>query len=229
MESLELLANNLANIETGGYKADREFYSLYSSFDSTPDPQTGVGTTMPVIQKQWTDPAQGELHVTSNPLDFAIDGDGMFSVQTPRGVRYTRNGNFRVDSTGNLVTLDRSPVRGVGGSKLTLQQGVPVEVLTNGTVSQGGQVVGKLEVVSFGEGDVNKEGANYFVPVPGVRPQPAKGSVLQGKLEASNVAAPESAVRLVAIMRQFEMLQRAAGIGNEMNKRAMDEVARVVS
>ncbi len=229
MESLELLANNLANIETGGYKADREFYSLYSGADANPDPQTGVGATMPVIQRHWTDRAQGELRTTTNPLDFAIEGDGLFSVQTQRGVRYTRNGNFRVDPAGNLVTLDQSPVRAVGGGKISLQQGVPVEVETNGTVSQGGRVVGKLEVVSFAEGEVNKEGANYYAPVPQAVPGVAKGSVLQGKLESSNVAAPESAVRLVAIMRQFEMLQRAAGIGNEMNKRAIDEIARVVA
>ena len=229
MESLELLANNLANIETGGYKADREFYSLYSGSESTADPKTGVSATMPVIQKHWTDPAQGELRTTTNPLDFAIDGEGMFAVETPRGVRYTRNGNFRVDATGNLVALDRSPVQAVGGGKIGLQQGVPVEVETNGTVSQGGRAVGKLEVVTFGEGEVNKEGANYYAALPGSVPRAAKGSVLQGKLESSNVAAPESAVRLVAIMRQFEMLQRAAGIGNEMNKRAIDEIARVVA
>ncbi len=229
MESLELLANNLANIETGGYKADREFYSLYSGAESSADPQTGVGATMPVIQKHWTDPAQGELRTTTNPLDLAIEGDGMFAVQTQRGVRYTRNGNFRVDSAGNLVTIDQLPLRAVGGGKISLQQGVPVEVETNGSISQGGRGVGKLEVVTFAEGDVNKEGANYYAPVPGAVPSVAKGSVLQGKLESSNVAAPESAVRLVAIMRQFEMLQRAAGIGNEMNKRALDEIARVVA
>ena len=229
MESLELLANNLANIETGGYKADREFYSLYSGFDSTPDPETGAQSTIPVIQKRWTDPAQGELNATSNPLDFAIDGDGMFAVQTPRGVRYTRNGNFRVDAQGNLVAADRSPVLAVGGGKIPIQAAVPVEVQNDGTILQAGQSVGRMVVASFADGELDKEGSNYFVPVSGAQPRSASGSVLQGKLESSNVGAPESAVRLVAIMRQFEMLQRAAGIGNEMNKRAMDEVGRVVS
>src|ERR1022692_898081 len=88
MESLELLANNLANVETGGFKADREFYSLYTSADASADPQTGVETTLPVIENHWTDLAQGDFHVTGNPLDFAIDGGGLFAVQTPRGVRY---------------------------------------------------------------------------------------------------------------------------------------------
>src|SRR5205814_8949822 len=75
MESLELLANNLANVETGGYKADREFYSLYTSLDATADPRTGEAATLPVIEKHWTDFAQGDFHSTGNQLDFAIDGD----------------------------------------------------------------------------------------------------------------------------------------------------------
>ena len=100
MESLEMLANNLANVETGGYKADREFYSLYTSLDASADPVTGDAATQPVIESHWTDLAQGELHDTANPLDFAINGEGLFGVQTARGVRYTRNGNFRVPQRG---------------------------------------------------------------------------------------------------------------------------------
>src|SRR5579862_8121068 len=86
MQSLELLANNLANVETGGFKADREFYSLYTGVEATADPETGVMTTLPVIQDHWTDLGQGDFHVTGNPLDFAIDGDGLFAIETPRGI-----------------------------------------------------------------------------------------------------------------------------------------------
>src|SRR6202451_3548449 len=106
MESLEMLANNLANIETGGYKADHEFYSLYTGADASNDPQTGDLSTLPVIETQWTDLAQGVLRQTSNPLDFAIDGEGMFAVDTPGGVRYTRDGNFRISQAGALTTVD---------------------------------------------------------------------------------------------------------------------------
>jgi flagellar basal-body rod protein FlgF len=110
-----MLANNLANVETGGYKADREFYSVYSSLDATADAQTGEMSTLPVIENHWTDLAQGEIRNTTNPLDFAIDGDGLFAVQTARGVRYTRNGNFKILSSGALATNDGSTVRAQGG------------------------------------------------------------------------------------------------------------------
>jgi flagellar basal-body rod protein FlgF len=229
MQSLDMLANNLANIETGGYKADREFYSLYTSLDATSDSQTGQVSTLPVIENHWTDLAQGELRNTTNPLDFAIDGDGLFGVQTGRGVRYTRNGNFKVLPNGALATQDGSTVRARGGGQILLQPNMPVEVLPDGTVRQGLQTAGQMEVVSFDRSAIDKEGTNYFAPFANSTPKPATGVVLQGKLEQSNVGTAESSVRLIAIMRQFEMLQKAASIGNDINTRAIQEVARVVS
>ena len=229
MESLELLANNLANVETSGYKADKEFYSLYTSLDATSDPGTGDIATLPVIENHWTDSMQGELRNTTNPFDFAIDGDGLFSVQTARGIRYTRNGSFKILPSGALAASDSSPVRAVGGGQILLQPNIPVDVLPDGTVRQGLQTVGQMEVVSFDRNSINKEGASFYMAAPGARPKPAAGAILQGKLEQSNVGTAESAVRLVAIMRQFEMLQKAAGIGNDLNKQAIEQVARVVS
>jgi flagellar basal body rod protein FlgG len=229
MESLEMLANNLANVETGGYKADREFYSLYTSLDASADPVTGEAATLPVIENHWTDLAQGEFRNTSNPLDFAIDGDGLFEVQTSRGVRYTRNGNFRILPGGALAASDGSPVRAQGGGQIILRPDIPVEVLPDGTVRQGVLTVGRMEIVSFDRKALNKEGSNYFAPFAGAQPKPASAKVLQGRLEQSNVGTAESAVRLVAIMRQFEMLQKAMSIGNELNSEAIKEVARVVS
>jgi flagellar basal-body rod protein FlgF len=229
MESLEMLANNLANVETGGYKADREFFSLYTGDDATSDPQTGDISTEPVIESQWTDLSQGVIRQTANPLDFAIQGEGMFAVQTAGGVRYTRNGNFRLSPSGTLTSSDGNPVLAQGGGQIAVQQGLPLEVLPDGTVQQGGQAVGQMQLVSFDPESIAKEGLNYFAPLAGARGKPASGAVLQGKLEQSNVGAAESSVRLVAIMRQFEMLQKAMNLGNELNRRAIEEVARVTS
>ncbi len=229
MESLELLANNLANVETGGYKADREFYSLYTNLDASTDPSAGPATTLPVIQNHWTDLAQGDFRVTGNPLDVAVEGDGLFAIQTARGIRYTRNGSFRVGANGALTVIDGSSVRARGGGQILLEPSTPVEILPDGSVKQGGQIAGQIELAAFDAVSLNKEGANYFVPVEGAKQLPATGKILQGKLESSNVASAESAVRLVAIMRQFEMLQKAMTIGNDLNKEAIQEIARVNS
>ncbi len=228
MDSLDLVANNIANSETGGYKADREFYSIYASAEASADRQGNV-STQPLVQKQWTDLSAGEMRVTGNPLDVAVNGDGMFAIQTARGIRYTRNGNFRISAAGTLTTADGNAVRSQTGAPIALANGQTVDILPDGTVQQSGNVVGKIQMAAFDTGSLTKEGANYFVVAPGAVARAATGTVSQGKLEQSNVGVAESAVRLVSITRQFEMLQKAAGIGNDFSKRAIEEVARVVS
>ena len=229
MESLEMLANNLANVETGGFKADREFFSIFTGDDATADPRTGDVLQLPVVESHWTDFAQGNLLATASPLDLAIDGDGLFAVDTPRGIRYTRNGNFRISAAGLLTTSDGNPLRAQGGGSISVDPGMRVEVLSDGTLQQAGQPIGQLELASFDRAGMDKFGTNYFVAPEGVQPKPATGTVVQGKLEQSNVGAAESSVRLVAIMRQFEMLQKAMNIGNELNRQAIEQVAKVSS
>src|ERR1043166_3009241 len=98
LESLDLLANNIANASTGGYKADREFYSLYASNEAADSDSV---STMPVIESQWTDHSQGELRQTGNVLDVALAGKGFLEVIGPSGPLYTRNGNLRLDANGS--------------------------------------------------------------------------------------------------------------------------------
>jgi flagellar basal-body rod protein FlgF len=227
MESLELLANNIANASTGGYKADREFYSLYMSPEAA---DAGATSTMPVIQTQWTDYSQGELRVTGNPLDVALTGKGFLAVNGPTGPLYTRNGSLRVSADGKLITSDGNPVRGTNGQTLTLDSGKTVNIAGDGTVTQDGTLIGQLEIADFtSTAGLTKQGSTYFrITDPALRPVPAPATLVQqGKLEGSNTGSAEGAVRLVSVMRQFEMLQKAAGIASDMNRKAIEEVARV--
>ena len=227
MESLDLVANNIANASTGGYKADREFYSLYVAPEAAGNDSL---STMPVIERPWVDHAQGVLRSTGNPLDVALSGKGFFAVNGPSGPLYTRNGNFRLAVDGKLTSSDGYPVRDSLGAPLTLVPTRPLEIASDGTVTQDGVVTGKLEIVDFtSTAGLSKQGSNYFrVNDPAVRPTAAsETSVEQGHLETSNTGTAESAVRLVNVMRQFEMLQKAVSLGNEMNKKAIEEVAKV--
>lgn len=227
MESLDLLANNVANASTGGYKADREFYSLYVAPEAA---DNGRLSTMPVIERPWVDYSQGNLHTTGNQLDVAISGKGFFAVNGPAGPLYTRNGSFRLAADGKLTATDGLPLRDQRGAPLTLQAARPVEISRDGTVTQDGAVIGKLEVVDFtSNAGLSKQGSNYYrITDPAVRPSPTVGASLQqGSLEDSNTGSAEAAVRLVSVLRQFEMLQKAVSVGTDMNKRAIEEVAKV--
>lgn len=238
MEALDILSNNLANSNTGGFKLDREFYSLYQGEQALPaDGQQP--TTLPVIQKGWTDFQQGLLTPTGNPLDLALSGKGFFAVDGPSGPLYTRNGAFKLSPAGVLTTMDGYPVRALSPAnqppkKIQTVSQNPIQISPDGTVQQDGQSLGQIEVVAFtGAGALNsalnKVGNSYYrVTDPKIKGTPAKdATVEQGKIENSNVAPAESAVRLVDLMRQYEMLQRAVNVAADMNKRAIEQVARV--
>jgi len=226
MESLDLLANNVANASTGGYKADREFYSLYASPEAA---EAGQAATMPVIEKPWIDLAQGVIETTGNALDLALAGKGFFAVQAPNGPLYTRNGSFHLATDGQMVTGEGYPVSTVDGTVMRLQTSGKIEISGDGTVTQDGQVVGQLQVVDFpGGAGLAKQGNNYFRSA-GASPAPAASAatIEQGKIEASNTGTAESAVRLMNVMRQFEMLQKAASTALDMSKEAVEQVAKV--
>ena len=226
MESLDMLANNVANASTGGYKADREFYSLYVAPEAQ---ENDTQASMPLVERPWIDLSQGVVHTTGNALDVALNGAGFFPVTGPNGTLYTRNGSFSRAGDGKLVTAEGYAVQGAGGAPLVLQPAHPVEISQDGTVRQNGTVIGQLAVMDFtSTAGLTKQGNNYFSASSG-SPSPSAARVEQGKLEDSNTGTAESAVRLVNVMRQFEMLQKAASLGEEMNRQAVEQVAKVGS
>lgn len=234
MESLDMLANNLANASTGGYKSDREFFSLYISQDAQEADDTGLAGSpdqLPVIEKQYTDYSQGVIRATGNPLDFAISGRGFFAVNGPTGQLYTRNGSFTLSPAGVLLASDGLPVRTKSGGTIQTRSQSPIEVTRDGTVNQDGQSLGQLAVVSFDEPkQLGKQGMNYFYKLdPSINPASSDAEIHQGGLEGSNVGSAESSVRLISVLRQFEMLSKAVTIGSDMDKQALQEVAKVSS
>jgi flagellar basal-body rod protein FlgF len=227
MEALDIVANNLANTTTGGFKLDREFYSLFTAADNEGD---SASTKLPLIQKQWTDFSQGVLTPTGSALDLALSGKGFFAVNGPSGPLYTRNGSFQLSSSGQLTTSDGYAVRDASGQPIQTQSQAPIEVGADGSLTQSGETLGQLQIVDFQDRSaLQKLGYSYFsVNDPKIQPISAPDTtVQQGKVENSNVAPAESAVRLVGLMRQFEMLQKAITITTDMNKQALTEVARV--
>jgi flagellar basal-body rod protein FlgF len=220
MESLDMLANNIANSGTSGFKADREFYNLYQQ-------------ELPLVENRWTDFSQGTVLATGNPLNLALSGPGFFALNGPAGTVYTRNGNFQISKNNQWETPDGYTLRNAldQGRPITVDPAQEIVIGKDGTVTQGGLPVGKIEIgqIPTAAGQVAKLGTSYFALVSGAgsaTPVPAT-EVLQGQLEQSNVPVADFAVRLVNVMRQFGMLQKAMNIGLQMSKEAIQEVARV--
>jgi flagellar basal body rod protein FlgG len=230
MESLDLLANNLANTGTTGFKRDLEFYSTYASADSDDPVNGGPSSTLPTIEKQWTDFSQGTIQVTGNPLDVALQGSGFLAVTGPQGTLYTRAGNLKVLASGALATSDSYPLQSTTGDAIQVAPNQPIAILPDGTVQQSGQSVGQLSVVSFAStNSLQKMGSTCFQNTDPKNMPTASSDVdvQQGKIEGSNVPVADAAMRLVGVMRQFEMLQKAIGVSSDMDTKSIQEVARV--
>jgi flagellar basal body rod protein FlgG len=231
MESLDLLANNLANSGTAGYKSDQEFYGVFTSADAE-SAGDAPASTMPMIQRQWTDFSQGTLQVTGSPMDVALSGSGFFVVNGKSGPLYTRNGSLQALPSGELATADGYPLRSADGGTIHVASSQPIEISTDGSVQQGGQSRGRIDVVTFKSTDSLIKAGNTCFQNSDPKNQPvaaANVEVQQGKLEGSNVPVAEAAMRLVGVMRQFEMLQKAVGVSSEMDTKTIQEVARVGS
>jgi len=230
MESLEMLANNISNQATAGFKTDREFYTLYRSAEAIDGDARSAAPTLPVIERQWTDFTQGVLTPTGNPLDLALSGSGFLTVQGPDGPLYTRNGQLHLAGDGSLQSQEGYPVLDSSGSPVQIDVSRKVEFSAGGSIYQDGESAGDLGIVEFADRSIlRKVAGTYFeLGAAGLVPeQSSTTKVVQGKLEGANFTPAEAAVKLVGVMRQFEMLQKAIRLGSEMNRRAAEDVARV--
>jgi len=228
MQSLDMVANNMANSSTSGYKADSEFYGMFTAAAAGGEDESGPA--VPMIQRQWTDFAQGMLEPTNNPLDFGLSGKGFFEVQGSSGPLYTRNGNFRFSTSGSIITSEGYPLLQDNGQPFHANPAKPLDVSRDGNITQGGVSIGHIKLVDFSNpGALSKFGANYFSNSTGQTEAeaPSGTQILQGKLESSNVSASHGAVRIVGLSRQFEMMQKAIMLSNDMSKQAIEQVAKV--
>jgi len=219
MESLDMLANNIANSGTVGFKSDKEFYSLYEQ-------------ELPMIQQQWIDFSQGMLTPTGNALDLSLSGQGFFALNSPKGTIYTRTGQFQISKSNQLQTAEGYTLRDTknNGLPITVDPTQPIDIAKDGTVQQNGQTIAQIELGSVENPAqaMAKMGGAYFISMPMGKQIPVPDTEIhQGALEQSNVPVADAAVRLVSIMRQFEMLQKALTVGADMDKQAVEQVAKV--
>jgi len=193
---LQAIAQNLANVSTRGYKRGTSFAEAILSARGT-QPRIATGLS--------ADLSQGPLEATGNPLDLALEGPGWFVVEDTSGRSYTRDGSFRVDDRGTLVTQDGQPVAWKGARASLRPAGEAVSVDDVGQVRQGKSVVGQLEIVDLDRpAKLQPNGGGRWTAPEGTQEVPSRARVKQGTIERSNVEPMDELVALVTVQRGFE-------------------------
>jgi len=229
----DVISNNLANVNTAGYKKDvaitKEFSNiLLSRINDGKDAPViggvGLGT---IVDEVATIHSAGMMRNTGNDFDMGIEGKGFFTVETPQGRRYTRNGTFAKNMQGDLITNEGYPVLGENGP-ISIGQGKKMLVRNDGTVVVDGQVVDKLAVVEFGdEKQLIKEGASLYNDSANQATVPATGGVRQGFLEMSNVNVVSEMVNLIANYRAYEINGKVVQSHDQLIGKAVNEVGKL--
>jgi len=229
-QALDTAAANLANAQTPGYRAEREYFRSVLLGPDALNSQLGrTVNNYGLLGGDRLSMKQGALEPTGNPLDLAIEGDGFFQIQTTNGVRYTRDGSFHRAQNGELVTSSGEPVLSSDGKAITIPPG-EVSVGADGTLSIAGGAVAIVGVVSFPAGtNFTPEGANrYFVQKNAVATTAKSSEVRQGALEAANQDVVQGSLDLIVMQRQAEMMQRALTIFHtEFNKYATEDLPKL--
>ena len=223
--ALDTTANNVANQQTPGFKSDavqfREYLALVKSRGAG-DPVVSLVHDPDTV----TDFSPGAVTQTYRDLDFAIDGDGFFAIETDAGVRYTRGGSFVVNATGELVT--RSGARVLDASEAPIAVDPENGALTispNGEIQQNGASVGEIGVFAFDDPRVlRKSGDNLFAAAEGAR-RAEFPRVRQGFLEASNVNPVAAMTDLIEILRAYEQAADIARTASDLERRAIETLA----
>ncbi len=209
MARQDVIAANLANVNTVGYKADRVTTEAFSEMvlrNMSTGQEIGNLSMGSRVSGTITDFSQGALRNTGLATDMAIAGDGFFAIETANGVRYTRNGEFSVSGDGYLVNQNNEFVLGSNGQRLLV--GGDPKVSPDGRIySAEGNLLGEVGVVTLDIETAQKVGANQWTgTVTGTRPATTK--VRQGYVEASSVNSIQEMVEMISNMRSFESSQR---------------------
>lgn len=220
---MDMIATNLANANTAGYKADRMIFSEFVDRTSPKDPPLSLVHDMTFLR----DMSEGPIGDTGNPLDLAISGDGFFTVQTAKGPRYTRHGAFQLNNQSQITSLSGNPLLGAGGAPIQVPQGTETITITrDGTVSADGSTIGQIQLVSFASPQaLVKEGNDLYDAKKQQPAPPVNAEIHQGSIEGSNVQGVVEMTRMINVVRNYQAANRLV---ETEHRRILDAIDGIV-
>ena len=223
-QALDVVANNIANVNTPGYQAER---MVFRDFLVQPRNQGPLSFVQDVGTAR--DLSEGPLQSTGNPLDVALNGEGYFVLDTPLGERYTRHGSFQLDGDGQIVTSAGYPVLGANGPIEVNPDGGQISIASDGTISDETGLLGRLRVVRFDDPqELKKAAGSSFIAPDGVNPQNVEAPTLvQGMIEGSNVNAIGEMTRMITLHRTHDSVARFIQQEDTRQKDMIDTLGKV--
>jgi flagellar basal-body rod protein FlgF len=230
--AMDVIANNIANVSTPGFKREAAKFEEYVAMMRPAEGQKGPQPLSFVKDAGVTrDVGQGNIEQTGARYDLAISGKGYFAVQTPAGIRYTRDGHFSLDNNGNLVTSQGYQVQGDGGAITITPNDGDINIAPDGTISSVvngvGNQLGKVKVVDFAnDALLTKQGANLYSTGQTAN-TPPDVNIRQGALEASNVQPVIEISKMIEVMRAYEATATLSKSQEDMMRQAIDRLGQV--
>ncbi len=226
---MDVVANNMANIETAGFKGEHLVFEEYIMPQAEVSGMTGQDQQLAYVYdaRMFREFTEGSFTPTGNPLDVAINGKGWFVIETQGGERYTRNGHFKLNASGELVTGSGQRVLGDGGPITFSAEDIKISISKDGTISSSEGEKGQLRIVAFAdENQLKKAGGNLFssetAPIA-----TEKFRLAQGVIERSNVKPVVEMTRMIEVMRSYTSTARLLQTLGELQRRAIERLGEV--
>lgn len=224
---LDVVANNLANINTSGFRAERILFSQYlmpaASGDNLPN-----GSQSVAFAQDWgtiQDTTPGAFQQSDNPLDVALEGPGFLTVQTPAGLRYTRNGTLHLDAQGTLVTSNGDPVMSDAGTVVFQPNETDITIGKDGSISSSAGTKGRLQVMEFPNVQaLARQGDTMFSDPGNTAIAAAKTFVRQGMIEKSNVSGVAEMSSMIRVNRAYELMSQIIQRQDDLRQSAIRDL-----
>ncbi len=240
---MDIMTNNLANATTVGFKKEGSTSQAFSDVLAVKlkDASVGLSVRQPIginspgvkIGENYTDYTQGSFRITDNTFDLALSGDGFFAIEFTNkagetSTKYTRSGDFTLNTDGFLVTNEGDYVLDENNARIQLDPLQEASIQTDGTISQNGQTVARIQVTDFEDYDyLQRYGETYFEPIEGAQTMEGSAEIHSGWLEMSNIQVVSEMVNMISITRQYESNQKVVQTIDDTLQTAVNDLGRI--